>query len=395
MIILGPLKNLLFVSCLQAASVLFRRLPEQELLLVVPREDREFLNITRVEVPNEKIFEGTESPLKIDPRELPLLIGAGMGATGTHTLFRALCILGIPSVHFRETCVRPLPDTRSKYQSHSDEAIMLSPQLIQGLKAHLQAIQAFRGMKKCAVQARGNTERTTECGTHELMQLQEKLLQQASLVFSSGIGAVHDVPYPQLWQWWIRNSSSAISASSSYAQRDHRLLLTQRNPTEWAQRRSEKHGYTADIACWMRGNPNNTNLTAAFDLPACLDKEKDPSRVLWGYHLIPPSQDSSRQQQEFLSFLSKSLNQYQILTRKRPDMLFSVNLWDESWNSSSLAVALQHVLERDFEKGILQKESVIDRTGPNKLIGGWSKLKKIPSLMVEPLVPTIWQHLSS
>lgn len=139
-------------------------------------------------------------------------------------------------------------------------------------------------MKKCAVQARRKkTERTTKsCSTQELMQLQEKLLHQASIVFSSDIGAVHDVPYPQLWQWWIRNSSSSPHAPQTpQTRRDHRLLLTQRNPTEWAQRRSEKHGYTADIVCWMReggDQDTTTNLTTSFDLPACLDNEKDPSR---------------------------------------------------------------------------------------------------------------------
>jgi len=49
----------------------------------------------------EKSTNDTLEPIRYPP---PLVIGAGYGTTGTHTLLCATCLLGLPSVHWKRDC---------------------------------------------------------------------------------------------------------------------------------------------------------------------------------------------------------------------------------------------------------------------------------------------------
>lgn len=307
--------------------------------------------------------------------ELPLLFGIGMGATGTHTLFQALCLLGIPSVHFREICVRPSNETSTA------EASLIAADILLGLKGHLQVLQSFRGLKKCAVQARAKlspadseasktrlSQGDGTCYSNEMNRWKFQLLEAVENVVTSGLGSIHDVPYPQLWPWVIRNfSPSTVSdrlTHSASNSREVRLLMTLRNATEWAKRRSDKHGYTADVACWNQtdraiqriGRGVNDWWEMAWDLPACLEATQgDPTKSMWGYKLLPRKEpesgvlntltdDKDSIESHFLEFFAEAMEKYQQNALQHEFLLFSINLWEGQWDSNSLALHIQTIL---------------------------------------------------
>lgn len=227
----------------------------------------------------------------------PLYIGAGQGTTGTRSVHAAVCALGIPSVHYNRVCFR------GKGISTSNSTIFPSDSVERGITAHLQAIASWKRLSECVSEARSNVK---IC--HEAMDIITNMTNQVAQVVSSGVGAVHDVPYTLMIPYLVNLSKRERGI-------DPILLLAERNPNEWAIRRVESHGDTPQLIC------NDTN--GAFDLQYCMEKESNVDNLLFAYDNIK----SKDEQEVYISTLAEAMDHFQTGIRQlSPD--FQINMFE-------------------------------------------------------------------
>ncbi len=222
----------------------------------------------------------------------PLIIGAGQGTTGTRSIHNAVCKLGIPSMHFNQAC----------HEENSSSTIF--PNVKRGVDAHLLVINAWKELRDCVGEARkqGNVCVKTEY----LLTLVRKYVIE---VIQSGVGAIHDTPYTMMIPYILKVARETRGTEPI-------LLLTERNPQEWAARRVHSHGVTPQLVC--------NDPRSAFDIDYCLDLGLNVTQL---FHIYPTSKTSRAQQEEYKSILSETMQHYQQTIRELSPV-YIVNMFE-------------------------------------------------------------------
>ena len=154
----------------------------------------------------------------------PLIFNAGEGTTATHAFYEATCQLGFRSVHWKLHCNYP----ETNYERPSP-----------GVLAHFDLLRAYNRLKNCATSP--DDEEDIECPT--VNQTLHVMLDRINQVISSpDIDAIHDAPYPNF-------SEYVLIASKKIRGNEPIVILSERNPQDWAERRIQ---HQTDVAC--RGN---------------------------------------------------------------------------------------------------------------------------------------------
>eukprot|EP00980_Cylindrotheca_fusiformis_P015265 scaffold4247_cov66-Cylindrotheca_fusiformis.AAC.6 len=183
-----------------------------------------------------------------DERMTPFFIGAGPGTTASSSVFRALCSLGIPTVHFRRNC------TRTSLEEPINESLKL------GVDAHYKSAELLLRMNSCCHRSRERN--VTYCPDFDDMV--SSLLEEAKKVVGSGLMAAVDTPYPYILQH-MRNVAKETGRLGI-------IVLTEREPKSWLNSRSYNHPTTSGTMC--------DHVEFAFDLQACVRKEKSQNRLM-------------------------------------------------------------------------------------------------------------------
>lgn len=221
---------------------------------------------------------------------IPFLIGAGLGTTGTTSLFKAMCNLGFPSVHYKRSC------TRVDLNSTIEGSLNL------GVQAHRRMLKKFGHLKNCSLNSRKNNG-TSVCPDYDTAA--SEMMKEVAAVVKSGLMFVTDTPYPFLVPY-LRQ------VAKEEGLRDI-VILTERDPKKWAFSRTHHHTWDADVMC--------ENVDYAFDLQGCLQKEKDNAKLLFRHSEL-------RGDSEYDNFLVDSMKIFQ-RTMKNQHPTMNINLWNE------------------------------------------------------------------
>jgi hypothetical protein len=164
----------------------------------------------------------------------PLIFAAGFGSTGTRTMFKATCKLGLRSLHYEAHC------------GFVDDDQSPSP----GLLAHAQLLRAHATLIDCVNVLSSSMMRSNQPNHDDMLEgnfwcpsveeaLDGMLMHIDEVLKSADVEVLNDTPYPEFAEY-------VISATESIRGRKPIILLSQRNWTEWAAKRV-KHEH--DLVC--------------------------------------------------------------------------------------------------------------------------------------------------
>ena len=272
------------------------------ILLIVFAQKKKGPNDAAVKLPT--LVKVNESALGATPslHPMPLYIGAGQGTTGTNSMHSALCHLGIPSVHFNQACFR-----------RNNTEMNLEGSLLAGVKAHFQVKKVWRALSGCT--------KDSQCSFKEGTQLAANLREHVAEVVRSGLLALHDTPYTKMLSYVLETSKNEGRSTI--------ILLSERDPNEWAVRRAEDHQH--DIIC--------RNTTANFDINSCInlvDASEPPPSKFGEYFFSYDSNDDVKHQEYFKECLKSGMESYQDFVRQIPPD-YMINFWKKPMDTSNLA----------------------------------------------------------
>ena len=226
---------------------------------------------------------------------VPLIIGAGQGTTGTHSVFCATCHLGIASVHWTRDCLacekdKNLKQMRKLHKTNANTTSYYNNEpydwkyhtwphhdpIFREEHPHGILVRRIQALQNCInLDEKGNRiiRKTTDfqCDKQGFEDMETWLATTKDLIHRAvkrhsvaeiaqnrvlrNVDSVHDTPYTDFL-------STTIQAATS----NHRkplVLLSERDPTDWAKRRS----YHFVVLCKL-------------DLPPPLQKSSDKQKKM-------------------------------------------------------------------------------------------------------------------
>jgi hypothetical protein len=235
-------------------------------------------------------------------------------------MHHACCKLGIPSVHWNKYCP---PSSSSNSSSNSSYSNIND--IEKGIHLQQDVIKTAAALWK-----QYPRKKTKEENLALYRRLQEHV---ASIVKSSSIAAIHDVPYIQMLPFILQVAKEA--------NRPVILLLSTRDANEWVKSRSQNHPSVVDVICTKHAD-------YAFDLQECMkdyeqEQENDSSNLMNRY-FIPygkfQQEKQTRQQQlaaaEFLNFTAHAMARHQERVIRTMSPALVINFWEQQTNSSSM-----------------------------------------------------------
>lgn len=179
------------------------------------------------------------------PSHSTFIIAAGRGTTGTHGMFKATCRMGYPSIHWSVHCL--------DQERHNATTAATNSQL--------KVMSLMKMAERCIAGSN-----TTTCGSAQRWK-QDILRAMSDLVTSDGLRALHDSPYPAFLPEFLpmlqRSFQNVV------------IILSERDPLQYVNRRSEKHYGRDDIVCRSEHAvpfvPANLQ-GGLLDLGGCIDR---------------------------------------------------------------------------------------------------------------------------
>lgn len=303
--------------------------------------------ITSAHLVNDNYHHDNSSALMTTVTDkMPLVIGAGQGTTGTRSMYRAFCHLGIPSVHWDRYCIdKKFPSSDRGDSSDGDSSRDPRPassSLLSetGLEHHYQAIQTYLRLGNCAIlhrrrlKEKNTLDEFMTCTEEEFDNLSTKLHFHVAQVVKSGvIASLHDVPYTQMVPYIMEIAQQESIPTL--------LILSEREPEKWVVSRTSHHATQTDVVC--------QDVEHAFDITHCLQKRKDrlpPNNNTDGFsndigdmanlfRAYNEFEEGSAEQAIFLDFATKAMAFHQENIRSMSPS-YLVNFWTESVDDLTL-----------------------------------------------------------
>lgn len=146
----------------------------------------------------------------------PLVFGAGFGTTATHAMYEATCHLQLRSLHYDLNCGL---GTSLEYATP-------------GLLAHARVIRAYESLVFCTSRSQ---QRGAKDDCPSVSQAMDSMRLRIDKVLSSkDVDAIHDTPYPEFADYIIPAVERIRGAKPI-------VLLSERQPEEWASKRMNDH----------------------------------------------------------------------------------------------------------------------------------------------------------
>lgn len=268
----------------------------------------------------EMLSSGLSSPSQLSSpsRRYPLFIGSGHGTTGTHSVHKALCELGIPSAHFLRACYK---------KDESGNA--LDKEIEAGVEEHFEMMQAWDALTTC--------KNTADCSFLKGTLLEEDVRKHITRVMHSGIGAINDDPYP----WYL---SHVFNVSKSLGEGSTILVLTERDPEKWTVSRNKNHNDF--FVC--------KNPMATLDMELCVElakKEKPQPKYFDELFISFKQCTTEKQKKELSSQIADALKRHQDrVIQHSPQIHF--NLFEgERRSTADLAAEIWNIVEPSLSAG--------------------------------------------
>lgn len=235
----------------------------------------------------------------------PFFVAVGHGTTGTTTLFKAMCNLGVPGVHWDQYCVK-----WEKGTADGD----VGASIADGLRAQGRIVRWFYDLKNCAVNSRKQNKAL--CPDLDFERSNLRLLEDLRVLVKSDLVFASDTPHSYIFPQLLKVAKQEG--------RDVVLVLTEREPTEWARSRMAHHPGASDVMC--------DDVEHAFDLEACIQKERDVTKLLFHHREMGQRKNATHtklsENTEYKDFLISALKKFH-RTIKNQERTVNINFWNE------------------------------------------------------------------
>ena len=304
----------------------------------------------------------------------PIIVGAGMGTTGTHLMFDATCAMNIASVHYRLNChllhadnnntaaattttTAAIATNNTHYYQKADYKTLL--------EHHLQLTRMMLTMQDMTSSPAATAANNNNNNFMTPLQFKQKVLHHLEEIIAwvyhhkqdnndEGDGgitlALHDAPYPLL-------ISSILKLVQKYfgIKTKPIILLSERNSNEWIVRRTKlhwRHTYVCRESVVLNDSRmSHANMRSssrsleggAFDILGCIDKAQ---RQLQQHEQQQQQQQLTRddivynlkevQRLNHTQYVVDSMNDYQNAIRDLA--VFNYNMFERSSNNNRTSV---------------------------------------------------------
>lgn len=183
-----------------------------------------------------------------------LVLGAGRGTTGTHLMFQATCLLGIPSHHWQVGCIRRDNSAASTLPTIHN----IPSRYTDAVRLHLELKDLVYNLSTCIDQ------QNRLCGNAFEWNLSALKLTQ-EIILDGQFSALHDTPYPNLLGQFYK-------LAKQY-NRNVIIISSLRDPETYVKQRLTKPYAWNDLICKERiSKINHTTLIGGrFDLVTCIE----------------------------------------------------------------------------------------------------------------------------
>lgn len=205
------------------------------------------------------VAPGERSDASLQPANAPLppplrVVCVSHGTTGTHAIYRAATLLGLPSVHYTDEAVDGVNHARCHLQSCGprscicDESQLAPPRF----PAHAQLLRLYDGLARCVGRGLNCAAPVDDWWANMTSAMRE--------VADAGL-SVADAPYP---------NAPRLLAGASFADGTVFVRL-RRNASEWASRRRAHENPAGGLGGAPVCHPQRWNLMSRspLDLEAC------------------------------------------------------------------------------------------------------------------------------
>ena len=263
----------------------------------------------------------------------PLIVGGGQGTTGTHLFLDATCALGLPSLHFMLGCI-PKQAIAVKDDSICPVPLTFNDNYSVLIKYHMQLTRRMLAPLK---------KQDFESYRDGILNTLEKIIIWGKY---NKVGlALHDSPYPLLMPEILR------LVRKHYGDYARPIILTsERDPEDWAERRTKMHGSHSYI-CKNTTLPKMNSKTlkgGASDFVGCIDiaissSSDDISEVM--YSLKEANRLGEQQ------YIIDMMEDYQ--NALRDHSLFTYNAFEKEnrTRTSDLAMMMKQTMQKAKEDG--------------------------------------------
>ena len=169
---------------------------------------------------NQDSTPGEMSILRKTDEDRPLIFAAGFGNTGTHSIFRGTCAIGLCSVHWDLECCEKSILTYPEYYT-----AVTSQQIVPfaGFLAHRRTSKAFKVLNDCLLQDEHPCP-SVRVAFHSLRRHIDNVLSKKD------IDVIHDTPYLEFTEYVLKSAEKTRGTKPI-------VLMSERDPEEWAVRR--------------------------------------------------------------------------------------------------------------------------------------------------------------
>jgi hypothetical protein len=171
----------------------------------------------------------------------PLVFCGGFGTAATHAMFKATCQLRLRSLHYEKQCGY----WKSRRWNSQDPE--LPPP---GVLAHERLLRAHRALKDCVASQVGGSA----CPT--VREAMDGMRRHIDLVLCNArdVDALHDTPYPEFAQYLLKAARRIQGV-------DPVLLLSERDPKVWAQKRV---AHNDDLVCRLQSGKYSRDSSLTY-----------------------------------------------------------------------------------------------------------------------------------
>jgi Sulfotransferase domain len=251
-------------------------------------------------------------------RRIPLIVGAGMGSTGTRSLHYACCKLGIPSLHYKMYCPSPADDHNHSSNNNNLHHVLLR-------EHQRQAIEAFHQMRDLQYHNQKiNATLVTKLKRHvaQIVTSSSSSSSSSSSGIIQQVVAIHDTPFPQMLSFILQIAQEQDIPVI--------ILLTERDSREWIQSRS-KHAMEPSLIC--------KDSNHAFDIIACMenyDKKRDNNHDDYPNDIFMSAFQTNNNTMisrfDYFESAAKAMERHQNLILSTLSPALVVNFWQDDSN---------------------------------------------------------------
>lgn len=196
--------------------------------------------------------KGTLTICPEKPRRL-VILNLGHGTTATHAFFYATCALGIPGVHYFESCSMKAA-SKNIQRLKQPKAFQLA---VPFHKFHTEAKDLYIDIVHCVNDK--DIQTTSKCSVEALEKKISTMKKLMSKVLKLGSDTFIDSPYPHFIPWMMEQ----LNKDNQFLPF---LMLSRRDPQIWAEKRKWLAVYCKDMLLY-----NRTDF-GTLDIDTCVQR---------------------------------------------------------------------------------------------------------------------------